>query len=136
MILCSSGDIQYNNINVRGNDIITTIDNDSLFINNEIISINDNDIKFSGKFNLDKLNWSTLLFLDKYKINNKIILSGNMELSSKYLLDEMFGNIDLTHIELDTIKFSSLQGNFQYKRGQLFAEKLTFLFGAPNLNAP
>lgn len=120
------GNLDYNNVLVKDISVYGILQDTLILMDSISMIIDGNQLLAAGIINPMTYNWNGSLFFDNFHILNKMTLNGQINLKSPHLLDIISGELDLYDTYYDSLKISSITGDFQYKNGMLTSEKLYF----------
>ena len=120
------GDLKYNNILAKDISVYGILQDTLIQMDSISMIIDGKQLLAAGKINPMTYNWNGSLFFENFPLLNKMTLNGQINLKSLHLFDIISGEFDLYDTYYDSLKISSIAGDFQYKNGMLTSEKLYF----------
>ena len=120
------GNLKYNNIFIKDLSVYGILQNNLIQMDSISMIINGKQLLADGKINPMTYNWNGSLFFENFPLFNKMTLNGQININSLHLFDIISGELALYDTYYDSLKISSITGDFQYKNGMLTSEKLYF----------
>ena len=114
-------------LNIKYSDIFISgiFSNNLIELNNASLIVDGQHIMSSGIINILEKSWEIKAIINEYKLTNSTLISGEINISSDFNLENYNGSILLNNSLIDSVDISSISGQYKYSNGILSSDKIT-----------